>query len=361
VNSPLQERMKMELAYRGKGLLFLRNVFAYVALAGAVLSLCLMGPWWFRTFLSLMILSFVLLPAAAFLISRLDRFSLDDEKLIFRKSSGRNIPYAGITRIEVQETSGLVKVVLKRGRFNNAALISTLDAKDKASLLEALGRRLPEAAISEKHHVDWKSLLWIIAIMFTATAAFHGYLYSRHPALSVRPQRADWTAGEASRRNQDHHDIGSYRISLPPEYRYRGREGDVLFFESRDKNRTEIKIASLDRGALPSAEGRVLKAVTGYGHYADMLEKAYTARFGIVPLVIKDFSLTGSDEVLLFSVALGNLHGTISQGKRKGKELTDIVLSDRSGNREIMLFISGPIRLDGQKLRAIADGIELRR
>ncbi len=350
----------MESRYKGKSALFLRNVFIYVLLSTPVLSLCLMGAAWIHLFLSMMALSLILLPAAAFLVSRMDGFSFDDQKQAFRRTFGREIPYSGIQRVDVNETSGLVQVVLKRGRIDSVTLISTLPKSAKPGLIEELKTRLPGVEIRERYHQDWKSLAIVGALLLSATAAFHGYLYAEHPAIAVQPQLRDWTeTGKAKGRTQEYR-AGGYLVSLPEDYRYQGREGEMLFFEDRVKGRNELKIISSTQEPLFGRKRRLLALLTGIGDYAHVLETAYDARYGIVPLVLKDFALAGMNDIRLFSVKQREFKGIITQGAKRGKESTHILIAGNNGRQEINFFISGPSRMEEQELRKLVAGIQHR-
>lgn len=351
----------MKPRYQGNGLLFLRNVFLYVLVSVPVLSLCLMGPAWTHLFLSMMTLSLVLLPAVSLLVPRLDGFSFDDQAQAFvRSRGGRPIPYSAVKRIELNETSGLLQVALKRGGFGSVALISTLDAAMKPDLIGELKKRLPGIETRERRNQDWKALALVGVLFLSATAVFHGYLRAQHPAASVRVETKDWTETNAQKKRREEHRTGPYLISVPTPYRYAGREGDMLFFEDRGEHRTEIKIVSPAGDPLRSRQQRFLFLAAGIGDYAQALNTAYTARFGIVPLALKVFSLTGMTDVRLASITQGEFRGLVTQGVKRGRETTHILIAGDNGRRELNYFISGPSRMADGDLRRLLAGMRHR-
>ena len=350
----------MKPQYRGNGLLFLRNVYLYVAVTAPLLSLCLMGAAWPRLFLGMLFLSLFLVPLAAFLVSRIDGFSLDDAKQAIVRRLGRNIPYASVKVLDINDTSGMLKVSVRQGGLVSFPLASALDRRDKLRLITELQERIPLIEIRVRASADWKALFAAGLIVVLAAAAFHAYLYARHPAIRVLPQQVDWKQGGGGTEKTREYTAGLYSFSLPIRFHYRGREGEVFFFEDAGTKRTEIKVAAKEQAARPFPGPEVYRFVTGMGDYAEVLERAYSARFGVIPLVLKGIALSGMNDVRLFEVRYDAFSGSIAQGSKKGTELTHIILAGGATRAEIYYFISGPVRLDEQALQDLVTRIHIR-
>ena len=351
----------MNLQYRGNGLLFLRNVYLYAAVTAPLLSLCLMGAAWPRLFVGMLLLSLFLVPLAAFLVSRIDGFSLDDAKQAIVRRLGRNIPYASVKVLDINDTSGMLKVSVRQGGLVSFPLSSALARRDKLRLITELRERIPLIEIRVRASADWKVLFAAGLIVVLATAAFHAYLYARHPAIRVLPQQVDWKQGGGGTEKTREYIAGLYSFSLPMRFHYRGREGEVFFFEDAGTKRTEIKVAVKEQAARPFPGPEGYRFVTGMGDYAEALERAYSARFGVIPLVLKGIALSGMSDVRLFEVRYDAFRGSIAQGSKKGTELTHIILAGGAARAEIYFFISGPVRLDEQALQDLVTRIHIRR
>jgi hypothetical protein len=351
--------MVMNLRYRGNGLLFLRNVVVYVLLSTSVASVCLMGAAWVRVFASIMTLSLALLPAVAFIVARTDGFSLHDDKQAIIKLSGREISYAVIQRIDMRETSGMVKVIVNQGWFSGITLISALSRKEAPAVVEELKKRLPGVAVSERRHEDWKSLAILLALALSLTASFHGYLYYNHFAVRAAVDQKDWVFSAARNAGKKQaYATGPYSISPPAGFRYLGIEGGMLFFE--DGNRTELKVIAPPHDPLRVRYEKILSLTTGLGTQGATLDAAYNSRVGIVPLVLKDLSLSGLEHIRLVSVKGRDFKALISQGSRKGRELATILIYGDSSITELHCFTDGRVRLDDLQLQAILAGIQRR-
>ena len=348
----------MELQFKGNGRLLLKNVFLYVLVMAPLLSLCLMGAVWIHVFLTSILLSLLLLPVFTSLIARIDGFSFNDEGRAITRAVGKPIPYSAITFLELNETSGLLQVYAKRGKFNRIALVSALERNEKARLIEELMKRMPGLVVRERTCADWKSVLLIAAILILVTAGFHGFLYARHPQVGIVPQKFEAIREEGAKSKANGFVVGDFSFRLPDKFRELGTEGDVTFFEDREVKRTEMNVVS--KWIAPSPVRRkIFRFATGMGDYADVLEHSYNARFGIIPLVLKDISLAGMKDIRIFVVGQQAYCGFITQGNKKGRELTHILLVGGKESKEINFFISGPSRLGEQELHELLASIQL--
>ncbi len=348
----------MDFQFKGNGRLLLKNVFLYVLVMAPLLSLCLMGALWIHVFLTIMALSLIMLPVFTSLIARTDGFSFDDEGQVITRPVGKPVPYSAITLMELNETAGLLQVHVKRGKFNRIALVSALDRNAKARLVEELMKRIPGLVIRERAYADWKSVFLIASILILATAGFHGYLYARHPQVGIVPQRFETIRDGGAKSKANSFTVGDFSFRLPHKFRKLGTEGDVTFFEDREVKRTEINVVA-NWIAPSSVRRKIFRYATGMGDYADVLEHSYNARFGIIPLVLKDIALAGMQDIRIFMVGQQAIGGFITQGSKKGRELTHIMLVGGKERKEINFFISGPSRLDEQELHELLASIQL--
>ncbi len=352
----------MERQFKGSGLLFLRNVFLYVLVTGPLVSASLMGAAWPHLYLSLLVLSLIALPPVAVVVDRFDGFAFDDERQAVIKPLGKDIPYLRMQRLNVRETSGLLRVTVKAGRFASLSLASALPVRDKARLLEEFARRAPHAVIREQRHADWKSLLLIALFIFIAAAGVHIYLYASQPLIRVHPQQLpeanDETKKDAARPGTRVYAVGDFDILLPDRF-LPGRTGDAQAEFVDNAGQTLIR-AEVETRKEGTGRGIFLLA-TGMGSRAGILDQAYTARIGVIPLLLKDFVLEGMDDVQIFDVRNNGLRGYITRGKRKYDEAALIVLSEDAGGAAINLSISGLKRLDETSLQRIAMDTRLRR
>jgi len=349
----------MDLQFKGNGRLLLKNVLLYVLAMAPLLSLCLMGAVWIHVFLTIMALSLVMLPVFTSLIARTDGFSFDDEGQVITRPVGKPVPYSAITRMELNETAGLLQVYVKRGKFNRIALASALDRNAKARLVEELMKRIPGLEVKERAYADWKSVFLIASIMILATAGFHGLWYARHPQAGIVPQKFEANRDGGAKSKANSFAVGDFSFRLPDKFRELGSEGDVTFFVDREVKRTEINVVA-NWSAPSPARRKIFRYATGMGDYADVLEHSYNARFGIIPLVLKDISLAGMKDIRIFMVGQQQaIGGFITQGNKKGRELTHIMLVGGKERKEINFFISGPSRIDEQELHELLASIQL--
>jgi hypothetical protein len=348
----------MDLQFKGSGRLLLENVFLYVLVMAPLLSLCLMGAVWIHVCLTIIALSLIMLPVFTSLIARTDGFSFDDEGQVITRPLGKPIPYSAITRMELNETAGLLQVHVKRGKFNRIALVSALDRKAKARLVEELMKHIPGLVVRERAYADWKSVFLIASILILATGGFHGFWYARHPQAGIVPQKFEANLDGGAKSKTNSFIVGDFSFRLPDKFRELGAEGDVTFFEDREVKRTEINVVA-NWTAPYSVRRKIYRYATGMGDYADVLEHSYNARFGIIPLVLKDISLAGMKDVRIFMVGQQKIGGFITQGSKKGRELTQIMLVGGKERKEMNFFISGPTRLDEQELHELLASIQL--
>jgi hypothetical protein len=351
----------MELQFKGNGIQFLKNVFLYILATVPLLSLCLMGAAWLRVCLGIIVLSMVLLPIIAWLTSRIDGFSFNDERQAIVRRIGRPIPYSSIKQLNLNETSGMLQVSIQQGAYRSVSIVSSLGRSEKSRLQAAFAERIPLLVIREKAYADWKSLIILNLLILSLTAAFHGYLYSRHPHVGIVPQRIEWMQSEATKFGMKERSTGDFSYSLPAQYLREGIEGDVTFYGDSGLRKTEFKVVAKSRGGSPETFSRLLRFLIGMGSYAEVLDKAYPARFGIVPLMVKDIALTDMSDIRIFSVRTKDLEGYILQGSKQGSASTSIMLAGDRDRAEIYFFISSPTRLDEKTLQEIVTGVQLRR
>ena len=349
----------MTASFRGKGGPFLRNICLYLLLAGPPVSFCLMGAAWLHAFAGMMALAAFVVPPVAYVIARSDGFSFDDGQQAFVRTFGREIPYASVQRIDLRETSGLLRVTLKRRGWRSVSLVSTLSLNDKPALVAELTRRLPAVELRERRNDDWKALGLIVAAVCLLTTACHLYLVATHPALGARPEMRDWTAElPGGGEHQQEFRTGAFVAVPPAQFHFLGREGDVLFFEDHD--RTELRFAATLKAPLREIKWNLLRLMTGMRNFESVLETSCRARFGIIPLLVKDLALSGMEHIRIFQVAGPGSRAVVLQGVRKQREVTTILLGTASGSGEIACLTNGFARMDEGTLQMLIRGVSYR-
>jgi hypothetical protein len=366
--------------FKGSGILFLKNVILYVLVAAPLLSFCLMGAQWPHIFLSVAALSLPFLLLVGLLVSRFDEFLFDDEHQQIVKHFGRRIPYQSVMRIDLNETGRLLQVRIKLGRLRWMPLAYALDANDKAGLKTELLKRFSQSVLRERRFVDWKSIILIISIVSFLTIAFHLYLYRSKPALKTVPQQTTWEVPKRLMKTSQPYSVGSFGIAVPKRFQLIGKGEASLQFEDRT-SREEIRFIASKRLDLPASKVLFTQYVSGIRDYYDVLNTAYSAKVGVVPLMIKVLLLEGFAQVRIREITLSypsqntvqqkstinqreqtafpGLHGFITQGEKKGKEVVSVFLTDAAGKAELQIVFSGPIAMDEKTLQGIVTSVHL--
>ncbi len=344
--------------FKGSGVLFLRNVFLYLLVSAPVLSVCLMGAKCLPIFLGvfILVLPFVLL--VGLLVSRFDGFSFDDERQMVVKPLGRSIPYQSVLRIDLNETGGLLQARIKQGALRRPPLAYALQVEDKARLVEDLRKRFPQAVIREQRYVDWKSLAMIMALVVIMTAGFHVFVYQDNPQIGVLPQRTTWVNTELPATAARQYALGSFHLIMPGSFQLIAKDIDALLFEDA-ASKTEVKFVTAVQRDPPANKFAFVRYATGIRNYFDVLETAYSARVGVIPLAIKGIALAGLSNISILDIRQPSLKGFVLQGKKKENEIARILLTDLEGRAEIHIFITGPVRLDEKALHGILTTVHL--
>ncbi len=360
--------------FQGSGVMLLKHSVLYVLITTPILSFCLMGPHWPRIFLVMLVLSVPFVLLAVLLVSRFDRISFDDDKQQIVKSGGCLIPYQSIKRIDIYETGRLVQIGIKRGFLQRTLLLYALDGAEKTRLLESLRKRVPDSAgIREKRHVNWKSIGAIVLLLVVLTAGFHLYLFRTKQGLNVIPQKVAWESVEQLSKKRQQYIIGNFSVTMPVRFQLIGTEEGALQFEDKIK-KNEVRFFTGQHKDLPERGERFIRYITGIHNYYDVLDMAFTARTGVVPLILRDIALTGLTGVTINAIELltrtapdGNsgeslklfLKGFSVTGEKKGKNIASVLLVDREQQKELHIFFSGTDRLDENTVQGIVTGIRL--
>ena len=108
--------------------------------------------------------------------------------------------------------------------------------------------------------------------------------------------------------------------------------------------------------------------VTGIGDYQDVLDTAYTARVGVIPLTLKKVLLQSLASVNILEVWLAPdlgkdrtnaLQGFVTQGTKKSKQVAAIFLTDATRSAELHIVVSSPKPLDESALQEITRAVRL--
>jgi len=194
------------------------------------------------------------------------------------------------------------------------------------------------------------------------------------------PQKADWEGARGPEKGASPHSVGKFVLSLPRRFALIGKDEGALLFENA-ATKTEIKVVSGLQGDQLTPKSLLIRHVTGIGSYFDVLDSAYSARFGVFPLMLKGVVLGGLTDVRIYEIrqplnrkiANGTMHGKdafvntqppglkgfITQGKKKETEVTYILLTDPDQRSELNIFISGALRLDETDIRKIVAAVNI--
>jgi hypothetical protein len=365
-------------SYRGSGVLFLKNVFLYVLATAPLLSFCLMGTQWFHIFTTMIVLAFPFVLLAGLLVSWTDEFSFDDELQQIVRSAGRRIPYQRITRIDINETGRLLQVSVKQGLLRRTPLSYALDAKDKPRLIGELLKRFPQQIIRERRYVDWKSIAVILTVIVLMTAGFHFYLYRTNEEIRVAPRQAAWTTPKRLLKNTRQYTVGYFGIAVPGRFQLTRMHENALQFEDREA-KTEVKFVAGQRAEFPESKVvQLVRYATGIRDNYDLLNTAYSAKVGVLPLMLKDLVLRGLTNVVIYDIRLTSLqlradqkkndnseqsllvlNGFLTQGGGAGQETASLVLMEAAQGTELYVLLSGPKRLDEKNLQRIMAGVSM--
>jgi hypothetical protein len=151
-----------------------------------------------------------------------------------------------------------------------------------------------------------------------------------------------------------------------------GKDEAALQFED-PATREEIRFISSRHLDLSAPKTLFIKYVSGIRDYYDVLSIAYSAKVGVVPLMVKmllleDLAQARIREVTIrqqdttYQRAQGSspvLHGFITQGEKRGKEVASIFLMDAVGKAELQIVLSGPIAMDEKMVRGIVTSVHM--
>ncbi|MFA5073451.1 MAG: hypothetical protein WC539_06105 [Nitrospirota bacterium] len=371
--------MKSKQEFQGSGILFLKYVFLYVVVTAPILSFCLMG----MNFLPVLVtLFFIAIPAVlliGLLISRFDGFSFDDAQSQIVKASGKRIPYSKIQKLIIRETGSMCQIVVQYGFMRKIALSSAFNTKDKSHALESILKRLPDLSVQETRYADWKTIGILMTTIVFLTAVFHVVLYRTSNTIAHMPQQVAWKVSERAFKNVSAHSLGEFGIAMPEQFELTSEDPDVLQFHAMNDH-VWVKFVIPAEKSNAHIALRFIRYATGVQNYYDVLETAYTARIGILPLVIKYIALQRFDDVNLYAfqqtsalpqkkqsrkkekpspAVVSMIKGFIAQGRNKTQEVSTMLLTDMSGMKELHVVISGPKRLDEQELKKITAAVYL--
>lgn len=367
-------------AGKGRGVLFLGNVFLYVLVTAPILSLCLMGEKWWHIFFAMTALALPCVLLVGLLVALFDEFSFDDARQQIVRPLRRAIPYSRVLHIDMNATGRLIQVSIREGVLSRSSLVHALDIKDKARLTAELLRRFPRAVIQERTYGDWRSLLMVMAVVVVLTTGFHLVIY-RGSFSNVRvPQKVVWAAMERPAKDQQQYTVGRFQIAMPRSFHRIAKGLNALLFED-EALKTDIQFVAAPQREGLSSRYDLIRQVTGIGDYFDVLDTAYSARIGVIPLALKEVALTGLADINLLAIERtsregssgtareagrtvtpilqSELKGFAVQGKKKGKEITTLLLRDTAKKAEMHIFISGPVRVDEKALQSIVAGVSL--
>jgi hypothetical protein len=364
--------------FKGSGILFLKNAFLYVVVTAPLLSFCLMGAQWLHILLSMLALTLPFFLLVGLLVARFDGFSFDDERQRIVKLFGRYVPYQSIIRIDLNETGRLLQVRMKMGVLRWIPLAYALDGRDKPFLKAELLKRFSQSVLRERRFVDWKSIILIISIVSVMTIAFHLYLYRSNAAIKMVPQQAAWEAPKRLMKTFQPYSVGSFGIAVPKRFELIGKDETSLQFEDRT-TREEIRCITRKHWDLPAPKALFTRSVSGIRNYYDVLNTAYSAQVGVVPLMVKVLLLEDLAQVRIREITLPylrqnaaqqksitdqreqgafpGLRGFITQGRQKGKETAWIYLTDAVGEMELQIVLSGPIAMDEKSIQGIVTSV----
>lgn len=359
----------LEPGFKGSGALLIRNVLLYLLATAPLLALCLMGAKWTHLLFGMTAVAVPLVLLVGSMVSRIDACVFNDAQGVLVVPFRRDIPYESILGIEINETGRLLQVSIKQGVLRRTPLLYALDIRDKERLTAELLQRFPRTIIRERTNADWKFIAGVMAIMFLLTAGYHGYLYQRDSGIRAVLGTVVWEGGAvlSSQEAEPYYTVERFQIAVPRQFRLTGKDAGGLLFDDR-KAHIELQIVSGVRRELFGTRSKMLRMVTGIGDYYDVLDTAYSARFGIIPLALKKVLLQSLTNVNILEVRLGSdlvkdrtfgLYGFVTQGTKKSREVSTIFLTDATRTAEIHIVVTSPQPLEQRSLREITERVRL--
>ena len=346
------------LTFKGSGLKLLAKVTLYVLIGGLVLSVVFMGENWGRLFIFVTMLTGPFVLTVVLIAGLCDYFSFDDEKRVIVKRFSRAIPYDSVVAINVRRNGGLLQVSVRRGFLGRTTLVLGLKAGEEDRLMVELGRRFPQNLIRRTRLADHTILAGVLALIIAAGVVGHVYLYRKHPQLGMTPQHTAWNSGDKFSKKTPRYFLYTFSFLLPQNFALVIDKDIELVFQNQ-ATKTKIAVAY----GLRAEKGKGLEALVrrglGIGDYADILDLSWSARIGIVPLVLKGIMLADLREASVHRLEQAPLRGFLMRGKRGNEEVVEILLMNRSSGEELELYLSGPKKAPDRLLQKIIGSVEL--
>jgi len=315
---------------------------------------------------SLLLLSPVLV-LLALLVRRFDRFTMDDGAGRFSAPLGRAAAYSEVSGFELIRSGGLLAL---RTLGGGVSLLFFGDPDDGEPLREAVRRRCPRAEWSERTAPVRLLAAASIGVILAAQAGFALYLRSASPLMSAACEPAAWLQQEnAAPEYGPPRRFRNVVFRLPAGFEpapAAGQHDSAAFVHSGGGVRVTVRPGILERSRQPRDGGLLedwpLRAIGVRSSY-DLLELAYCARIGLIPLVLKIVALSsraGDSErpPEIYTAATEAWQGVflISRGEQGGR--AEMLLHSPETGAEAEFVVETKGDLDKSLLVEIVRGVE---
>jgi len=345
-------------AFRGSSLRLLLKLFLYLAAGGIVLSVIFMGGHWARLFIVAAIMAAPLVLAVAVFAVFSDRFFFDDEKGAILRPFHRPIPYGSVRSVSIRKSGALLQVSARHGSHGRTTLALAIAAKEEERLTAELGKRFPQTIIQRKRLSGHAIFAAVLTIIILAGAAGHVYLYRKYPQLGVTPQLPAWEKIQSFPKKTPRHYLYSFSFALPKDFSLIIDKESELVYQDKKTN-TRIKVAYDLRAAKGGRWEPIVRRALGVENDYDVLDLSWSARIGIVPLLLKTITLEDLSETAVYRIGQGQLQGFMIRARQGGEEVVDVLLMDGAKGEKIELLLSGPKKAPDKLVQKIVGSVEM--
>jgi hypothetical protein len=343
------------MTFTGSALrIFWFNVVS-VTVFGLLVSFGLLGGNWPYLFFASLAIMLPVVLVATLVIAWTNRFSFDDDLQAFVKPGSRRIPYNRVAVVYLADRGHSLDVFIKRGWMHRTSLVEAVPRGRAQQLRDELAARFPERIRQRGRWHAFLPVLTIFLLVSLALAGAHVFLYDRFPALRAEASALTPTKAHKPRSKPPVEFLDEIGFTPPRGFHYISEDKGVLYFEDKARRLRLKAVGGINRDILQE-QAVLFRTVMGVNSYADLMDLAYHARVGIIPLFLRALDLVGLDQVALYT-AEKPLRVFISQGKRGKEEETHIALFGGRPDQEVHFFFFGPTRVPEKDLIRFIDGV----
>jgi hypothetical protein len=347
--------------FKGKNRALLIKVLLYMIVTELLISFLLMGSEWNHVFAVFLIVSAPIVLIYVILMSYLNCFAFDDQRDIIARPWRRHISYKNIRTIYLIQKDGTLTVRIKQPRPWKTTLVRSFVITEKDRLLEEIAKRFPQETIQEKKVAEWRNLVVIAAAITLLGLAYHAFFFHSHRNLLTAPKQIDFQNNFAPNKSEKTYNIKSFRFTLPKRFQEEQKEGDnIIFFSNKKEGVLTRVVYHSEKG--PVSRGELLLSYgTGMKDFFDLLCIAYPARFGVIPLLLKEMVLGDLTDTEVYEFRGSSLKGFIMRGKSDKQKIAHLLLRDGNEKAKINFFFASQKDIPMDVLLRIAKSVQTKK